>query len=65
MEVRARLGAFMDRISSLACTPFRQRHLTSQEETSLEEVKKWASDQPDEVAVGADSPETKINSVGG
>lgn len=30
-------------------TPFRQKHLTSQEETNLEEVKEWASVQPDDV----------------
>ncbi len=30
-------------------TPFRQKHLTPQEEASLEEVKEWASGQPDDV----------------
>ena len=29
--------------------PFRQKHLTPQEEASLEEVKKWASGQPDDM----------------
>jgi DNA-binding transcriptional MerR regulator len=30
-------------------TPFRQKHLTPQEEASLEEVKEWAFAQPDDV----------------
>jgi DNA-binding transcriptional MerR regulator len=30
-------------------TPFRQKHLTPQEEASLEEVKEWASGQPDDM----------------
>jgi DNA-binding transcriptional MerR regulator len=30
-------------------TPFRQKHLTPQEEASLEGVKEWASGQPDDV----------------
>jgi DNA-binding transcriptional MerR regulator len=30
-------------------TPFRQKHLSPQEEASLEEVKEWASGQPDDV----------------
>jgi MerR family transcriptional regulator, thiopeptide resistance regulator len=30
-------------------TPFRHKHLTPQEEASLEEVKEWASGQPDDV----------------
>jgi DNA-binding transcriptional MerR regulator len=30
-------------------TPFRQKHLTPQEEASLEEIKEWASGQPDDL----------------
>ena len=30
-------------------TPFRQKHLTPQEEGSLEEMKEWASGQPDDL----------------
>jgi DNA-binding transcriptional MerR regulator len=30
-------------------TPFRHKHLTPQEEASLEEIKEWASGQPDDV----------------
>jgi DNA-binding transcriptional MerR regulator len=30
-------------------TPFRQKHLTAQEQASLEELKEWASGQPDDL----------------